>query len=339
MRNAEGSANKPTDSALANPQSAICNPQSPDSAICNPQSVRRRAAIIVNPVSGQARARRRARKLLYRLARAGVAVTLSETAGPEDGRALAARIAGETDMVVSVGGDGTLNQVMNGILDAGLQTPILVVSTGTANVVASELGLLKRLPALVEIALHGLARPLDVGVVFKPGASEPKRFILCAGAGFDAAVVAGLGSVRTAAGITRWSYAPPIIRAFLNYRFPPMRVTVDGRLAQSGAILTVVANMSRYGGNFKICPQAQPDDGRLDICCLRNRGFLALLRFAWGLARGTLTQTPGVSFYQGRVVEVEADAPVPVQVDGDSSGELPLRFEVQPKAVNFLCAE
>ena len=305
----------------------------------NPVPPPQRAAIIVNPVSGRARSRRRARKVLYWLAREGVSVLLHETKGPGDARLAAARLAREVDVLVSVGGDGTLNDTLNGVMDAGAQTPILVVSSGTANVVASELHLPLKIQPLVTTALAGHFRAVDIGVIRKPGSATLRRFAMCTGAGFDAAVVEGVQPVRTAAGITRWAYAWPILGALIRYKFPPMRVTLDGAVVEEEALFTVVANTRRYGGEFQICAKAAMDDGLLDICCLNRRGLGALLRFGWSVLCRSSGPVPGVKFFRGKTVELESKQRVPVQVDGDPGGELPLRIEVLPKAVNFCVPE
>ncbi len=301
---------------------------------------RRSAAIIVNPVSGRARARRRARKLLYRLAREGISVALHETTSAGSGRVYASQVAPHVDFLVSVGGDGTLNDCMNGVLDAGALTPILVVSTGTANVVSSELGLPKTIPELIDVAIQGKTRRVDVcalkGFDADGQASPVRHFSMCAGAGFDGAVVEGVQRIRTAAGITRLTYALPILGALLRYKSPPMRVTLDGQCVAGDSVFTLVANMPHYGGAFQVCRSALPDDGLLDVCCLTRRGPVALLRFALGMLRNKLESVAGVKFYKARTVEIESKGRVPVQVDGDCCGTLPLRIEVCPAAVNFL---
>ena len=298
---------------------------------------RRRAAIIVNPASGRARARRRARKLLYRLVREGVSAILHETTGPGDGRKFAAGIAAEVDVVVSVGGDGTLNEVLNGLLDAGSRTPAAVITTGTANVVAGELGLPPTLPEMVEVIRHGPIRSLDMGLM-RAGSGAVRRFAMCAGAGFDAAVVEAVHRARTGTGITHWSYARPILSTLLRYKHPPLRIAIDGKPLERDAVFAVVANMRRYGGNHQVCSQADPDDGLFDICCLHKRGMLPLLRLAWGIVRKNVRPSAEISLLRGKVVELSAAARVPVQADGDAVGILPMRFEILPAAAHFCVA-
>lgn len=297
--------------------------------------LRREAAIILNPASGKAGARDRARRALYELAQRGARVSLHETAGPGDARKLAARLALEVEVLLSFGGDGTLNETLNGVVDAGAATPIAVFPTGTANVVSRELALPEGDAELAEIALNGAVRALDLGLARRPGEERGRRFAMCAGAGLDAAVVEVVSRERTAAGISMLDYYIPTVAALLKYDFPPMRVSVDGRVVDEKSTFTLVGNMRRYGGPFQFFNKATPDDGRLDVCCLHGRNQLDLLRYGLGTMQKNLPDYRGVHYYQGSSILIESQQEVLVQIDGDCGGRLPMRFDVLPAAVNF----
>ncbi len=297
---------------------------------------RRRAVIIVNPVSGRATARKRAGEVEQLLIREGVAVTLHATTGPGSGREIAAAVADDCDVIVSVGGDGTLNEVLNGIVDAGAETPVTPVPTGTANVVAQDLGLPRDLPSLARIAAGGRTRSLDLGWA---GTPQPRRggrrFVMCAGVGFDAAIVAAVHDRRSPRGITISAYYLPAVRVLCQYPFPPMRVIVDGVTVEELSTFTIIGNLRGYGGPFRFFNTARADDGILDVCCFHGRGTLTFLRYGWGAWRHSLHRHGDVTFHRGTTIEISAEQPVPVQVDGDPYGELPMRFEVLPAAVRF----
>jgi YegS/Rv2252/BmrU family lipid kinase len=302
-----------------------------------PSIFRRRVAVILNPVSGQWRGRRRARRLLERLAAAGASASLHPTSGPGDARASAARMASQSDLLISVGGDGTLNEVLNGLLDSGARTPVLVLASGTANMVARELGLPSHPAELAAAGLSGPVRRLDAGLVVPPPrsgeAAAARRFVLCAGAGFDAAVVEEVRRHRKGRGLTELSYLLPLLATMRRYAFPPMRVLVDGDCVAEDAVYTVVSNTRRYAGPFFACPQAVPDDGLLDVCCLPRSSFLRMTCQALAMILRRMHRLPEARYRRGRRIELQSDREVPVQLDGDPAGGLPMRIEVVPSAV------
>ncbi|MFZ7112881.1 MAG: diacylglycerol/lipid kinase family protein [Desulfatiglandales bacterium] len=291
--------------------------------------MRKKLIIIVNPVSGKGVALEKAGEAKRILRRVGVEADLIQTRSPGHARQLSAKWADCADVLISVGGDGTLNELVNGVVDAASDTPIAVIPTGTANVVARELGLPKGLEAQVMIAAEGPLRRLDLG------RAGDRCFAMCAGAGFDAAVVKAVSERRTRLGISMFSYVIPVIREALGYPYPAMRVLVDGAVADESASFVVVANMGLYGGVFRLFNHALPDDGRLDVRCFRGKGVRDLFRYAWAAYWGRLDDLMDVSSYQGTDISLEADKDVPIQIDGDPGGNLPVSIVCLPKAVSF----
>ncbi len=291
--------------------------------------MRKTAAIIVNPVSGKGAALTKAGKVRAILKKGGVKAGLFRTGGPGHGRKLVEKFAANVDVLVSVGGDGTLNEVVNGVIDARSDTPIAMVPAGTANVAARELGLPKDFVAQVELAAEGPVRRLDLGC------SGKRCFIMCAGAGLDAAIVDALSRKRSGRRIRMWSYVIPTIRAAICYPFPAVRVTVDGALVDASAGFVVIGNMGRYGGVFHLFKDASVEDGLLDVCCFHGKSLPELTHYAWSAYRDRLYQLKGVSTYRGKQIRLESNDRVPLQIDGDPGGELPMLFTVLPKAVAF----
>jgi YegS/Rv2252/BmrU family lipid kinase len=294
--------------------------------------VRTNAAILVNPASGILRARARGRKLRELLQVRGLRAELHETRAAGDARAWAASVSRKVDVIVSVGGDGTLNEVVRGLLDAEMETPVLVVPSGTGNVVWGELGLPKRLEALADVVAEGAVRRLDVGVAGR------LPFVMCAGIGFDAEIVRRVHRARDGRGLTLLSYSWPALATLLGYGYPAFRVRVDGAWVEEAATFVVIGNLRRYGGPFRFFRKARPDDGVLDLCCVHGRGFLRYLRYGWKAFRQTLDADPGTSYHTARDVRIEAADPgheVCVQVDGDPAGALPVDVTIRPGAVRF----
>ncbi|HBF42590.1 MAG TPA: hypothetical protein DDW42_02960 [Desulfobacteraceae bacterium] len=295
--------------------------------------MRKSAAIIVNPISGHGIALKKAREARRFLDKAGLDVALFSTEATGHGRTLALENAALVDVLISVGGDGTVNEVANGVMDAGQNnTPILIIPTGTANVVFRELGLPKDLRSQVKLAVDSSVRLLDMG------RAGNRLFIMCAGAGFDAAIVDRISKIRTQSGITMRNYIIATVQNAFKYRFPMMRITVDGEVVDEDSTFTVIGNMPRYGGLFRLFEDASPDDGILDVCCFNGKSVWALGRYAWHTFRQNLGAFSGVEFYRGKEIKLEADERVLVQVDGDRGGELPMVFTLLPGAVSF-CVE
>lgn len=292
--------------------------------------MRTHAALIVNPASGRAQGQRTARTVANTLDRWGMTVAVFETAQAGDARRFAAELAPEVEVVASVGGDGTLNEVINGILDSGGQTPVAVIPSGTANVVAAELRLPWRLEEQIRLVRDSAVRRLDLGL------AGERLFAMCAGIGFDANVVDHVTRHRTERGITVFDYYLPTLSLGMQYAFPKMRVHVDGVLVDSASTFTVIGNMRRYAGPFSFfMDDAHPDDGVLNVCCLHGSHPLDLVRWGWGAFFRQFRRYKDVTHFTGREIRVEAEDDVLVQVDGDCGGSLPMTFRVLPEAVGF----
>ena len=271
-----------------------------------------RALVIANPIAGQGKAGRVLRRLERGLLDHGIAVTLALTGGPDDARHRAGEAA-EHDVVVVVGGDGTVNEVLNG-LEA--DRPLAVYPLGTGNVLAKELRLPRRIGRFCAMVSAGRHTELDVA------RAGERRFLSMAGAGFDAAVAARIASARRGA-IRMRSYFVPILKCFATFRYPRMRVDVDGHQVAEARGFVLVSNVRAYGGPLVIAPDAVHDDGLLDVCVLPRGSRLAYLRAAFAFFIGAGRWLSGARYFRGREVRVAADEPVPYQVDGDLAGALP----------------
>lgn len=294
--------------------------------------MRTHAAMIVNPTSGRAQGRRTAREAARALDRAGVSVAVFETAGAGDARRFAREVAPQVEVIASVGGDGTLNEVLNGVLDSGADTLVAVIPSGTANVVAAELRLPWRLEDQVRLVWDSTVRRLDLGL------AGDRLFAMCAGIGFDANVVDHVARHRTDRGITVFDYYIPTLTLGMEYAFPDMQVYVDDELVDPCSTFTVIGNMRRYAGPFSFfLDDAQPDDGVLNVCCLHGKHPLDLVRWGWGAFFRQFRSFKDVSYFRGTEIRVQSEEDVLVQIDGDCGGSLPMTFRVLPHAVGF-CA-
>jgi YegS/Rv2252/BmrU family lipid kinase len=294
----------------------------------------RRLLVVYNPVAGRRR-RRRFMAMMARLEALGCSVSLRETGGPGDATALA-RAAGpeDGDVLVAAGGDGTFNEVANGLVQSGRPgpLPLAIMPLGTSNVLAAEIGLRADPEAAALTVARGTARPISLGRIRRPG-EDARIFLLMAGAGFDAHVVAGVGPVAKRL-LGRFAYVGEAVRQVWRFGYPTYRVTIDGAAQDVSSV--VVAKARRYGGPFVIAPKARIEDPSLQVCiCERNRRDL-LPRFVFGLFSGRLADVAGFRILTAHQVRIEGPEDDPVQCDGDVVTSLPVEIDVLEGAVSMI---
>lgn len=289
-----------------------------------------RADVILNPISGSSAGRRAVETFRASLEAAGWDVRFrpTERAGhaPELAREAAASGA---DAVVAAGGDGTINEVARGLLAAGADAPPLaVLARGTSNLLARDLGIPFDPRGAAAVVAAGAVRRIDAAAIGE------RTMLCCAGAGWDAHVVRELSARRT--GHIRVStWFGPIRSALRDYAFPEIRVTADGAPPVTG-VLVLVLNCRPYAKFFAPAPAARPDDGALDVVVVLPEGRSRLPRLAWKAWRGTMQSDPCVRAFRAREVRLEADVPVPLQVDGDAAGTIPAAVTLAPLALRVL---
>ncbi len=283
-----------------------------------------RLLAIGNPVAGGGQAVRLITETTELLKARGHRCETFLTGAVGDARQRVSRLDPACEAIVVAGGDGTLNEVVNGLEDPP-QLPIAFMSAGTGNVIGCELGLAGTPAEVVQAIETGSTRRLDVG---RAGA---RRFLMLASAGFDALVTEEVQKTRRGT-FWRGAYAYPILRALVRYRPPKLTVAVDDQEALSGA-LVIVSKTPYYGGIFMIARRARCDSGHFDVCVFRRAGFLNLARIALSGLRNTMRRVPGITYVTGRHVEITADRPTAVELDGDYFGSTPLTLDLEPAAL------
>ena len=290
-----------------------------------------RLFVIHNPIAGRGR-RGRYRDALKRLERRAQ-VTERRTKGRGDAWRLASEAAhaGCYDMVVAAGGDGTVNEVANGLLANGARPPALgLIPLGTTNVLASEIGIGGRADQVADALLDGRTQPITLGVA--DSADGRRWFLQMAGVGFDAHVVAGVNP-----SLKRWLgkgvYGLQMLFCWLRYRRETYRVTIDGVPYEAGS--AIVANGHYYGGTYVFAPDARLGDPTLEVCLFLRSGRLPALRYLFALGRGRLHLLPDFKIVRGCEVVIEGPEGEPVQGDGDIIGHLPVRIAAAPAALEL----
>ena len=274
--------------------------------------------LILNPRAGRGRAARTRAVLEAELRRAGVAYRLHETDRPGHATDLARAVAEEATAVVAVGGDGTVHEVVRGLLAAEAPAPLGVVPIGSGNDLAKALGLPRRPAEALGIVLAGATDAVDIGwlTVDPSGNATPVPFINAVGIGFDAQVAADVQARRRLPGLA--GYVVAVLRALTRWSSPPVRIRADDRLLYDGPLMfATVGNGVASGGTFYLTPDADLTDGLLDLCIVKEAPLLRILFMLPRAMRPASWTAPEVVRARGKDVRVEVEAPLPVHADGE----------------------
>lgn len=266
-------------------------------------------------------------ELQAELRRQGVACVRHVTTAPRDATRYVRGAAGDARAFIVWGGDGTVNEVAEGL--AGAETPLLACRAGTENLLAKDLRIPTDPAAIARIVLDGRSEFCDLATV------NGRTFLMTLGVGFDAEVVRRVCAARTGR-LSHWSYFWPIWRTFWEFRFPRLRVVADGREVFNDYGMVFVGNIARYCAGLRVCGRARRDDGLLDVAamaCTTRAGIMG--HFFWAMQQRHIGRK-GVLYVQARTLRVEADRPTACQVDGDAGPLAPLDIVMSPLRVRLL---
>lgn len=276
--------------------------------------------MILNPASGKGGAKAR-EEVEEALKHHAASYRIEETT-PERGAGEIAREAvadGATEIVVG-GGDGTVMAAVNGI-GAGSRANLAILPLGTANLIAAGLGLPRRLPAAIEAALDAEPRAVDLG------RCGEEFFVLGAGLGIAECFIRDTDShEKKLLGPLAYVYS---MCGEIGTKACRYEISLDdGPARTEWAVAIVVVNIANMGGRVRFAPGAKLDDGMLDICLLRRFGLGDAARMGWCLLRGRPDDCLAADFLKARRIEIVADPPHRVQLDGDPGEiETPVTIE------------
>ena len=284
--------------------------------------------IVFNPAAGRRRA-----QLLWRvldvMSENGVRLEVAETqrAGHAFQLARQAAVAG-VPLVVAAGGDGTIAEVANGL--SGSPCRLGIIPLGTANVLAHELGLPFNPRAVAASLAFSRSRTVWPGLA--TGANGGRLFVQMLGAGFDAQVVHRLPlCLKRAFG--RGAYVLQSLREVARYRFPPIRLCIDGRDEEAASV--IVSKGQLYAGCYMLAPGATPTRKGFTVALFDRAGPLAALGYGAALPLNLIPRMPGIRLLQAHRVEIRSPG-IPAQADGDAAGAGPLTVTDADAPVNVV---
>jgi len=298
------------------------------------------AKIIVNPVAGAYSTRRKWPRISRLLKFVGLSFDYEYTEGV--GHAVELARAAASDgyrYIVAVGGDGTVNEVANGILysTSPTETSLGVVSTGTGSDFARSVGIPRDYISACSFLVSSRRRLIDVGVVeFKnKGRTQRRFFVNVAGVGFDAAVVEATEKLPKYFGGTI-PYLGGLFRSLFSYRNTLVTLSVGDRVEAKRILNVVVANGSYVGGGMHIAPKAELGDSLLDVVIIGDIGKFELLKALPMVYKGTHINHPKVRMEQATRISIESSERVLVYADGELLGECPAAFWLMPAALSIV---
>ena len=293
----------------------------------------RKVTLISNPKTGRYGSRwlRPIQEVASQLRSLGLDVELKLTTGPGDATEFAARAAnnGSSDVIVA-GGDGTINEAIQGI--AGSKARLGIIPRGTANVLARELNLPLNDEQATLVAARGNSRRIHLGRATAEATGQSRLFVLMAGMGLDASVVQRV-QPRLKKRIGKGAFWVSGLSHLADWRPSAFTLEIEGQ-SYTGTF-AAIGKAARYGGDLAITPGARLEEPEFEICLIETVSRFSYLRLlSYAVSTGMPRNKPGVRFMKAARVDARGDAPV--QIDGELIGTLPMRFEIASESLEVI---
>jgi YegS/Rv2252/BmrU family lipid kinase len=245
-------------------------------------------------------------------------------------------VRGGATRLVIVGGDGTVNEVVNGVIGGG-DVELAVIPRGTGWDFVRTFEIPRDLDGAIDVAVHGTVRPIDAGVVtYRTWAGDEARshFANVGSAGISGAIAQRANeSSKTLGG--KASYYWATLAVFFGWQTGEMRVTVGSETRSGRMIDAMICNGRFLGGGMMMCPDAEPDDGLFDVLLIGDVTKRDLAFVLPKTYKGNHLPHPRLELLRGSVVTVESDEPLPIELDGEQPGTTPARFEIRRGALRL----
>jgi len=283
---------------------------------------------IVNPSAGHGQYKLVINDIKRALSGSQASYNISVPSFKGEAISLAKKASEDHDVVVAVGGDGTINEVINGLIGTG--ATLGIIPAGTGNGFAREFGIPLNVKEACKVILDGHTKQIDIGQ------ADGRYFIGFAGLGFDALIAKLVGEMF---GPLRgmWIYFVSGFLVFNRYKPKIISVKIDSEIVKIRPLVIAVANTKRYGGKAFIAPNAMPDDGLFDVCIIE---YIRSWKLFWNLYKlftGEHIKLPYVSMYRGQKVSIQSPEPFPIHLDGEAIESCrEIQFSIIPNAVKLI---
>ncbi len=296
--------------------------------------------LIVNPAAGKGAGRKLQQRLLAELRRRNMQHDVRVTGGPGDAMALARSAV--SSVVVAVGGDGTVNEVANGLL--GSSKVLAVIPTGSGNDFIKSIGVPHAVNEAVDCLSAGTVAKVDVGTVrcterSASSNSSHRCFVNGVGVGFDAAVAARTSEITYLRGTAL--YVMAVFQTLGKYRAPLFDIAVDEHRQRTRNLLVAIGNGRCAGGGFYLTPDAEVSDGLLDVSLIDDLPLHKILRLMPKMMRANHHDLEGVNSMRGKNISLSAETPFFVHADGEVIGRsvTQVDIEIRPQELEVIVGE
>jgi YegS/Rv2252/BmrU family lipid kinase len=294
-----------------------------------------RFAVIVNPKAAGGKAIKKLPEISATASSVTPEYLLHITSSIEDARLRAREFADlGIERIVAVGGDGTFNEVANGILESNARPALGIVPAGTGCDLPRTLGVPTGIAESLVFAMSADARPMDVGLA-KTSTGE-RYFLNVAGMGFDAKVANRAQQKKRLTG--KKAYMVALAQELTDFGYIDVRIEVDGKEIATKAVFVSVANAQFLAGGFHFAPMARIDDGLHDLAIIDDISLPGFVKAVPSVMRGKHLSNPHWSHDTTTRVKVTASTPALVQVDGEIVGTSPAEFSIAPKAIDVVAS-
>lgn len=263
--------------------------------------------LIVNPAAGKGSALKKSKRVIAELNKRDVKFDVEFTTYPRHGAIIAKEAAKSFEKVIALGGDGTVNEVGEGVV--GTDAIFGVVPLGSGNDFAKMLNISSNVNKSIDTLLNGKIRNIDVIQV------NDRISLNTAGVGFNGVVSDVADKIKFLRGISVYIYS--VVKTAISYKAIPLRITVDDKIVEDNIFMVSVCNSKSEGGGFIVAPDAEIDDGILDVTIMREASLFKLLLNIRSAMNGNLDKLDEVDTIRGENITIESDYPMPLHVDGE----------------------
>lgn len=283
---------------------------------------------IVNPVAGKGKAKELVPLIENECREHKIDYLIKYTSAPTDGTNIASwGVKNGFERIIAVGGDGTVNDVLNGI--AGTDAALGVIPGGSGNDFIRSINKHNDVNIIIEDNIYGKIIKSDLGLC------NGKYFINVASSGFDAKVVLETQNIKKVLSGSL-AYLAALIKTIFIYRGEEMSISIDDRLYKENTLLIAVANGKYYGGGMQPTPKAEIDDGYFDICHIKQVGKAKMLALFPMFIKGKHEKIREVSMLRGKKIKIESADKLPVNIDGETFYSNKIDFEMIPSGINII---